>query len=137
MARWRNPYRPGTESYARFRQAELARRAALAQATAERAKKPEARRRAKRRVAAAERGLRDIAERRDYRSQLSERDRSEFSRYSIAAQNKLLTMLSDFPASVPPPTELPDPFADDPKNRASLWRLYYSTRAGSRQRRAA
>jgi hypothetical protein len=133
MARRRNPYRPGTESYARWRQAQLARRAALAQATAERAKKPEARRRAKRRVAAAKRGLREISARRDYRSALNQRDRDAFSHLSIDQQNQLLRALLEYSEAFPP--DLPDPFAG--RNRSVLWRLYYATRAGIRQRQAA
>jgi hypothetical protein len=133
MARRRNSYRPGTESYARWRKAELRRRAALARATAERTKKPEVRQRANRRAAAAERGLREIASRQDYRSALNERDRDAFNHLSINQQNQLLRVLLDYSETVP--SDLPDPFAG--RNRSSLWRLYYSTRAGSRQRAAA
>jgi len=134
MARRRkNPYRPGTESYARWRKAELRRRAALAQSTAKRTKKPEVRQRANRRAAAAERGLREIAVRQEYRSRLSERDRDAFSALTITGQNQLLRMLRDHPDSIP--RDLSDPFAGP--NRNLIWRLYYSTRVGARQRAAA
>jgi hypothetical protein len=132
MAR-RSEYRPGSSSYMRQRQAELRRRAALARATAGRAKTSEGRRRAQRRAAAAERGLREIAARQDYRSRLAERDRVEFDHSSLSEQDRLRTMLRDYPDSVP--RDLPDPFVG--RNRNSLWRLYYSTRAGSRQRAIA
>ena len=133
MARRRNPYRPGTESYARWRQAGLARRAALAQATAARAKKPEARRRAKRRASAAKRGLREISARQDYRSGLNERDRDAFNHLSIEQQNQLMRVLLGYSEAVP--LDLPDPFVG--RRRNELWRLYYATRAGIRQRQAA
>jgi hypothetical protein len=132
MAR-RSFYRPGTVSYALEREAKLRRRAALARATAARAKTPAARRRASRRAAIAERGLRDIAARQEYRSHLLERDRAMFDHLSIDKQTRLLTMLRDFPDSVP--RDLPDPFAGTDRN--TTWRLYYSTRAGSRQRTTA
>jgi len=132
MAR-RTPYRPGTASYARARTAELRRRAALSRAIAGRAKTPEARRRASRKAAAAERGLREIAVRQEYRSRLSERDRDAFSALTITGQNQLLRVLRDHPDSIP--RDLPDPFAGP--NRNLIWRLYYSTRAGARQRAAA
>ena len=132
MAR-RTPYRPGTASYARARTAELRRRAALSRAIAGRAKTPEARRRASRKAAAAERGLREIAVRQEYRSRLSERDRDAFSALTITGQNQLLRVLRDHPDSIP--RDLPDPFAGP--NRNLIWRLYYSTRVGARQRAAA
>jgi hypothetical protein len=72
MAKGRNPYRPGTASYARFREAALKRKSALAQATAARSKAPETGRRAKRRAAAAQRGLRAIEAREEFRSKLNE-----------------------------------------------------------------
>lgn len=132
MAR-RSAYRPGSPSYARERQAVLRRQTALARATAGRAKRPEARRRAQRRASTAERGLREIAARQDYRSRLSERDRAEFDHFSLSEQDRLRTMLRDYPDSVP--RDLPDPFVG--RNRNTLWRQYYSTRAGSRQRAIA
>ena len=132
MAR-RSPYRPGTASYAQAREATLKRRLVLARATAGRATRPEARRRADRRAAAARRGLRAIEARQEYRSRLSERDRDNFSTLTITAQDQLLRMLRDHPDSIP--RDLPDPFAGP--NRNLIWRLYYSTRAGARQRAAA
>jgi hypothetical protein len=132
MAR-RNPYRPGTASYARRREAELRRRAALARATADRARTPEARRRANQRAAAAERRLREIAARQEYRSRLRERDLQAFDSLPIGKQDQLLRILRDHPDSVP--RDLPDPFTGP--NRNMTWRLYYGTRAGSRQRAIA
>jgi hypothetical protein len=132
MAR-RSPYRPGTASYARAREAQLRRRAALARATAGRAKTAEGRRRAQQRAAAAQRGLRAIEARQEFRSQLRERDRTEFNGLSLSGQDRLRRMLQDFPEGVP--RDMPDPFAGAKRNAA--WRLYYATRAGIRQRAAA
>jgi hypothetical protein len=124
----RNPYRPGTESYARLRKATLKRRAALAQATAARAKSPKARGRAKRRARAAQQGIQEIEKREEYRSNLNDIDRSSFDRLSIKRQRLVLAVTRKYPDSVP--KDLPDPFAG-PK-REALWRLSYSTRAGIR-----
>jgi hypothetical protein len=55
-----------------------------------------------------------------------------FDHLSIDKQTRLLVILRDFPDSVP--RDLPDPFAGTDRNMT--WRLYYSTRAGSRQRAA-
>jgi hypothetical protein len=132
MAR-RIPYRPGTPAYERARAAQLRQRAALSRATAGRAKTPEARRRASRQAAAAERGLREIAARKEYRFRLRDRDRDNFSTLPITRQDQLLRMLRDHPDSIP--RDLPDPFAGP--NRNLIWRLYYSTRAGVRQRGTA
>jgi hypothetical protein len=124
----RNPYRPGTASYARFREATLKRRAALARATAARAKTPETRRRAKQRASAAQRELRAIEAREEFRSKLDERDRANFDRLPIARQNRLLQVTREYPESVP--RDLPDPFTGP--RRETLWRLNYATRAGIR-----
>jgi hypothetical protein len=126
----RNPYRPGTASYALTREATLTRRAALAQATATRAKAPEARRRAKRRASDARRELRAIETREEYRSKLNERDRRVFDRLTLAQQQRLIRVVREYPGSVP--KDLPDPFIG-PK-RETQWRLSYATRAGIRQR---
>ena len=125
----RNPYRPGTASYARRREAELRRRTALARATAGRAKTPEARRRAHRRAAAAERGLREIAARQEYRSRLRERDVEAFDSLSIGKQDRLRRVLRNYPNGVP--ADAPDPFFGP--QRSVAWRLYYANRARIRQ----
>ena len=134
-ARWpqRNPYRPGTTSYARVRVAGLKRRAALAAATAGRAKTPITRRRARQRASAAHRALREIEQRAEFRSRLNERERSDFDRLSIWQQEQMLQWAGAFPDHVP--ADIPDPFAG-PKRSVS-WRLYYSTRAGIRLRALA
>jgi hypothetical protein len=129
----RNPYRPGTASYARFREATLKRRAALAQVNAARAKTPETRRRSKQRATAAQRALRAIETREEYRSRLNERERINFNKKSIGQQEILLEMRRKHPDSVP--KDLPDPFAGPQRN--GLWRLYYATRAGIRLRSTA
>jgi hypothetical protein len=133
MSKRRNPYRPGTASYARLRRATLKRRAALAQVNAARAKTPETRRRSKQRAAAAQRALRAIETREEYRSKLNERERIDFNQKSISTQEILLKIRREYPDSVP--KDLPDPFAGPQRN--SLWRLYYATRAGIRLRATA
>jgi hypothetical protein len=128
MPERRNPYRPGTASYARFREATLKRRTALAQANAARAKAPEKRRRAKQRASAAQRAVRAIETREEFRSRLNEHDRVAFGQMPIAWQERLLKINREYPESVP--KDLPDPF-EGPQRNAS-WRLAYSTRAGIR-----
>lgn len=124
----RNPYRPGTASYARWREALLKRRAALAGATAARAQSREARQRAKRRISTAQRELRAIDTREEFRSKLSTTNRASFDRLSIAQQKCLLEIDRVYPDSIP--RDRPDPFFG-PK-REVLWHLSYSTRAGIR-----
>jgi hypothetical protein len=128
MAKRRNPYRPGTVSYARFRKATLKRKATLAKANVARAKKPETRRRAKQRAVAAQRALRAVETREEFRSKLNEPDRIVFNKMSIARQERLMKITREYPESVP--KDLPDPF--DGLQRNVLWRLNYSTRAGIR-----
>jgi len=128
LAPRRNPYRPGTASYARLRKATLKRRAALAQATAARTNSPEVRGRAKRRARVAQRAIQEIETREVFRSKLNDLDRSSFDRLSINEQRRLLEVTRVYPDSVP--KDLPDPFVG-PK-REALWRLNYSTRAGIR-----
>ena len=130
MAKRRNPYRPGTASYARLRKATLKRRAALARATAARTKSSEGRARAKRRVRAAQRAIQEIETREDFRSELNDRERESFDYLPIKEQRRLLEVNRVYPDSVP--KDLPDPFVG-PK-REALWRLSYSTRAGIRLR---
>ena len=129
----RNPYRPGTASYARLRQADLKRKVALAQATASRAKTPETRRRAKHRASAAQRALRAIERRSEFRTKLNESDRGKFEHLTITQQERLMKVLQEFPDRVP--KDIPDPFVGP--QREALWRLSYSTRAGIRLRRSA
>jgi hypothetical protein len=129
----RNPYRPGTASYARFRKATLKRKAALAKVNVARAKTPETRRRSKRRASAAERALRAIETREEFRSKLNETDRVAFGRIAIASQERLMKIDREYPDSVR--KDLPDPF--DGPQRNVLWRLHYSTRAGIRLRATA
>ena len=133
MAKGRNPYRPGTASYARFREATLKRKAALARANAARAKTPETRRRAKQRATAAQRALRAIETREEFRSKLNEHDRAAFGRMPITRQERLMKIKREYPESVP--KDLPDPFVGPQRN--VLWRLNYSTRAGIRLRPTA
>ena len=135
MAERRNPYRPGTLSYERQRRAELNRRRALADARAGRAKKAETRQRAQRQAANARRGLRQIETRAEFRDRLSERDRAVFNTLPIKEQDRFRAAVQRFPEHVPPSD--PDPFEGRPSYRGSLWRLYYSTRAGIRRRAAA
>ena len=129
----RNPYRPGTASYARFREGRLRKRTALARANAARAKTPETRRRAKQRASAAQRSLRAIEAREQFRSKLNEGERSGFDRLTITQQVQLLTVNREYPESVP--RDIPDPFTGP--QREMLWRLSYSTRAGIRLHTAA
>jgi hypothetical protein len=133
MARGRNPYRAGTASYARFREATLKRKAVLAQATAARAKTPETGRRAKQRAAAAQRALRAIETREEFRSKLNEADRLSFGQMQITQQERLIKIQREYPGDVP--KDLPDPFIGPQRN--ALWRLSYSTRAGIRLRATA
>ena len=133
MTKGRNPYRPGTAPYAQLRAATLKRRAALAGATAARAKTPETRRRAKQRASAAQRALRAINTRQEFRSRLHEPERTAFDGLSLTGQDRLLRVSQDFPEGIP--SELPDPFAGT--KRSETWRLYYATRAGIRQRAVA
>ena len=128
MAERRNPYRPGTASYARFREARLRRKAALAQANAARAKRPETRRRAKQRGSTAQRALHAIETRQEFRSKLDEGERAKFDRLSITRQDLLLTINREYHESVP--RDIPDPFIGP--QREVLWRLSYATRAGIR-----
>jgi hypothetical protein len=129
----RNPYRPGTTSYARFREVTLKRKAVLAQATAARAKTPETRRRAKQRATAAQRALREIETREEFRSKLTESDRISFNRMPIARQERLKKIVREYPESVP--KDIPDPFVGPQRNE--LWRLNYSTRSGIQLRERA
>ena len=126
----RNPYHPGTASYARKRAADLKQQLTLARLRASRAKSKEARKRARRRISDAQRALRDIEAREEYRAKLNEADRISFGRLSITLQRRLLEVTRTYPDSVP--KDLPDPFVG-PK-REALWRLNYSTRAGIRLR---
>jgi hypothetical protein len=126
----RNPYRPGTTSHARVRAAGLKSRAALAAATAARAKTPEIRRRAQNQASAAQRAIRAIERRTEFRSQLNENDLRSFDRLSIAQQERMLQVARVFPDYVP--ADIPDPFTGS--QRSASWRLYYATRAGIRLR---
>ena len=128
MARQRNPYRPGTTSYAGVRAAILRRKAALAQANAARTITPETRRRAQQGASAARRALHAIETRQEFRSKLDERERGVFDRLSLTRQDLLMKVNRDFPESVP--RDLPDPFTG--LQREVLWRLSYATRAGIR-----
>ena len=133
MAEERNPYRPGTPSYARFRETALKRRAVLAGANAARAKTPEARRRSKQKASAAQRALRAVERREDFRAKLSEQHRQTFDRFPIMRQERLMQIDRGYPDSVP--KDIPDPFVGP--QRETLWRLSYATRAGIRLTAAA
>jgi hypothetical protein len=132
MAR-RNPYRSGSEPYERQQSAVLNQRLVLAEGRASRATRPETKQRAQRQAATARRALRRIETRAKYRATLSDRDRAEFNALSLKEQDRLRTVTERYPEHVPP--EEPDPFPSP--HRGSLWRLYYSTRAGIRRRAAA
>jgi hypothetical protein len=138
MAR-RNPYRPGTASYARKRATLLKRRAALAGATAARAKDPDARRRAQRRATSVRRELRAIETREAFRDRLKLDDRLQFDKLTLGQQTQLLRVAEHYPERVPP--DAPDPFASEgfrgSLTRSSQWRLFYATRAGARLRAVA
>lgn len=134
MARRRSTFRPGSASYERQRRADLNRRRALAEATAARAKKPAARHRAQRQASTARRGLRQIKTRAEFRAKLNERDRAVFNALPIKEQDRFRAAAERYPEHVPPSD--PDPFVGRPSYRGSLWRLYYSTRAGIRRRDA-
>jgi hypothetical protein len=133
MAHQRNPYRPGTATYDRVREAILKRQASLAKATAARAKTPEARRRSRQRAATAQRALHAIETREEFRSKLTEGDRGTFDRLSITRQEQLIKVQREYPDTIP--RDVPDPFIGP--QRASLWRLSYSTRAGIRLKATA
>jgi hypothetical protein len=133
MTERRNPYRPGTASYARLRGVRLKRKAALAEANAARAKTPETRRRSTQRASAAKRALRKIETREGFRSKLTEPERSLFDRLPITWQDQELKVDREFPDGVP--RDQPDPFTGP--HRDSLWRLSYATRAGIRLRAVA
>ena len=127
--RRRNPYRPGTASYARLREAELRRRLALDSVHAARAKTPKTRRRAKRAVSAAQQALRALTKREEYRSGLTEQGREIFGRLTIQAQQRVVTAEQRYPDGIPP--EVPDPFAGPERER--MWWSFYATRTGFRQ----
>src|SRR5262249_8874108 len=129
----RNPYRPGSASYARFREATLRRRAALAGANATRAKTAATRRRSKQRVSAANRAIRRNETREEVRSKLTEPESSNFDAPPSTRQDQLLTVMREYPDTVP--RDIPDPFIGP--QRESLWRLSYATRAGIRLRPVA
>ena len=130
MAERRNPYRPGTETYAQVRGVKLKRKAALAEANAGRAKTAEARRRSKRK---ARRAVRKIEAREEFRSKLTGPEREIFDRLPITWQDQELTVDREFPEGVP--RDYPDPFTGP--HRDALWRLSYATRAGIRLRAVA
>jgi hypothetical protein len=132
-SRRRNPYRPGTPAYAWLREADLKRRAALARATAARAKTPETRRRAKQRLSTAQRALRAIERRDEFRSKLNERDRDTYDHLTIREQELFVAVTRKYPDRVP--KDVPDPFVGP--RREALWRLSYSTRTGIRLRATA
>jgi hypothetical protein len=129
----RNPYRPGTASYAQLREATLRSRTALAQANAARSKASKTRRRLKKRASAAKRALREIETREEFRSRLTGPERSSFDRLPIRRQDQLLIVMREYPDTVP--RDIPDPFIGS--HRDSLWRLSYASRAGIRQRAVA
>lgn len=136
-SRRRNPYRPGTPSYARYRRAELSRRANLAKGRASRAKSPEVRQRAMRQAATARRGLRQVPVLEaigEYRNRLDKPERRIFDSLPLAEKAREVAVEAQFPEGVPP--DVPDPFAASGKHRSPSWRLYYATRAGFRHRRA-
>jgi hypothetical protein len=130
-----NPHRPGSVPYDRLERAKQNRRRVLAEARASRAKRPETKQRAQRQAATARRALRQIDQRAEFRDQLSERDRALFNALSIKEQDRFRAAVQRYPEHVPPSD--PDPFEERPSYRGSLWRLYYSTRAGIRRRAAA
>src|SRR5277367_6078513 len=100
--RRRNPYRPGAPSYARYRRAELSRRANLAKGRADRATNSEARQRAMRQAATARRGLRQIPLLEaigEYRSRLNRPERRIFDSLPLADKARELEVETHFPES--------------------------------------
>jgi hypothetical protein len=128
--RRRSPYRPGTPSYARAREAELRRRLALDRFNAARAKTTETRRRARRAISAAQQALRALEEREVHRAGLPEQSRKDFARLPIYEQQRIVAVEQRFPGGIPP--EVPDPFVG--RNRERMWGLFYAARSGYRQR---
>ena len=128
----RNPYRPGTPSYAGLRRAELNRRRALAKSTAARTTNPQKRHKLQRRAVTAQRDLRQIDERAAFRSTLSPSGRAIFDRLPLKEQNRELHVRREYPGGVP--RDVPDPMAGPHRN--ALWRTYYSSgsRAGEHLR---
>jgi hypothetical protein len=144
--RRRNPYRRGSPSYERQRQADLSRRRALAEARAARATTSDARRRAQRQAAEARRGIRISKARREvgtaqaeFRAGLNWRDRMRWDRLPAAKQRLFIEERLKYPQEIP--YDVPDPFLDNPSQRrqyrGQLWTLDYATRAAMRQRRVA
>jgi hypothetical protein len=101
-SRRRNPYRPGTPSYAQFQESVLRKRHALSTANVARAKKPEKRRRLKQQAAAENRALHKIETREEYRAKLTGAERSNFARLPIKVQDRLIKVERAYPHSVPP-----------------------------------
>lgn len=124
----RNPYRPGTASYARAREAELQQRLALSRVNTARAKTPETRRRAKRAISTTQQALRASEEREEYRARLPEQKRTDFGRLTIREQQRLVVAGEKYPDGIPP--DAPDPFHGS--KREPMWGLFYAARTGFR-----
>lgn len=131
----RYSHRPGTVSYEHERRSDLNQRLPLAEQRASHATRPDTKQRAQKQAADIRGELRKIEKRAEFRGQLSERDRAEFNALSIKEQDRFRAVVQRYPEHVPPSD--PDPFEGRPSSRGSLWRLYYSTRAGIRRRAAA
>jgi hypothetical protein len=123
--RFHSPYRSGTERYEKQHRALLNRRLVLAEARERRTTRPEVKRRAQRQAATARRGLREIEARETFRASLSPYQRGELNRITSSGQDRVRRVLQQYPDGILP--EIPDPFAG--RDRGSLWKLYYSSRA--------
>jgi hypothetical protein len=130
-------YRPsGSERYARQKRADLTRTLKHAERNARRAKTAQTRRKWNRQADTARRGLRDIDARSAFREGLSEQQRSMFNKLPIREQQRHLEVKRRYPDYIPPPDQVPDPYAEPRRYRSQHWRLNYSTRAGLRRRAA-
>ena len=137
MAR-RNPYQRGSRAFAEQYRIDQSRKLILAEGRADRTKDPKAKQRAQRQAANARRALRRVPlleAMGEYRSRLNDPERRMFDRLPLAEKALDVEVAEHYPDGVPP--NIPDPFAESGKYRNKHWNLFYSTRAGFRNRRAA
>lgn len=137
MAR-RNPFQLGSLPYSHQYRIDQTRKLVLAEGRASRAKHPNAKQRAQRQAAAARRALRRVPlleAMGEYRSRLNNPERRIFDSLPLAEKALEIKVEEQYPDGVPP--SIPDPFAESGKYRNKHWNLFYSARAGFRNRRAA
>jgi hypothetical protein len=133
-----NPYQRGSRLFAEQYRIDQSRKLVLAEGRASRAKTREAKQKAQRQAAAARRALRRVPLLKsmgEYRSRLNDPERRIFDSLPLAEKARELVVEEQYPGGVPP--DIPDPFAESGKYRSKHWNLFYSTRAGFRNRRAA